>query len=184
MTQDREARIRERAHTIWEREGRPDGMADVHWIQACREIEEEERASPVSASAETPRRKRRKAGGGTPLVTAAKSLAQTAAQSVSATVSAGVEAITETAGRVIEPKRRPRASAARVEKAPGASAKRSKAVWTPADIQKAPSAPKRPRSVAGPENKPVTTDTSGSTAAEFRSSGTRSKKPRSAAEAH
>ncbi len=36
---DREARIRRRAHQIWEREGRPDGHHDRHWHQAVREID-------------------------------------------------------------------------------------------------------------------------------------------------
>ena len=31
MTDDTEARIRERAHKIWEAEGRPEGRADDHW---------------------------------------------------------------------------------------------------------------------------------------------------------
>ncbi|MCK0208679.1 DUF2934 domain-containing protein [Starkeya koreensis] len=31
---EREHRIRERAHRLWEEEGRPDGRADSHWFQA------------------------------------------------------------------------------------------------------------------------------------------------------
>lgn len=31
---EREDRIRERAHQLWEEEGRPDGRADAHWFQA------------------------------------------------------------------------------------------------------------------------------------------------------
>lgn len=31
---EREERIRERAHRLWEEEGRPDGRAEDHWFQA------------------------------------------------------------------------------------------------------------------------------------------------------
>ena len=41
MTQDREHRIRERAHAIWEREGRPHGRHADHWHQASQEIGDE-----------------------------------------------------------------------------------------------------------------------------------------------
>ncbi len=37
-----ERRVRQRAHAIWEREGRPDGRADAHWALAREEIAEEE----------------------------------------------------------------------------------------------------------------------------------------------
>ena len=37
-----EQRIRERAHDIWQREGRPEGRHDQHWEQARREIEAED----------------------------------------------------------------------------------------------------------------------------------------------
>jgi hypothetical protein len=33
--------VRERAHLIWEREGRPDGRDAEHWAQAEREIDNE-----------------------------------------------------------------------------------------------------------------------------------------------
>jgi hypothetical protein len=36
---DLEAKIRARAHEIWEHEGRPAGRAEAHWEQARREIE-------------------------------------------------------------------------------------------------------------------------------------------------
>jgi hypothetical protein len=35
---DLHSKIRERAHEIWEREGRPDGRAEEHWSQAEREL--------------------------------------------------------------------------------------------------------------------------------------------------
>lgn len=38
---DRIERIRERAHQIWENEGRPDGREMQHWEQASREIDAE-----------------------------------------------------------------------------------------------------------------------------------------------
>jgi hypothetical protein len=42
MARDREARIRARAHEIWEKEGRPAGEEKRHWEQASREIDKEE----------------------------------------------------------------------------------------------------------------------------------------------
>ena len=35
MEQDREQRIREHAHRLWESEGRPEGRHEEHWRQAC-----------------------------------------------------------------------------------------------------------------------------------------------------
>jgi Protein of unknown function (DUF2934) len=42
---EREQRIRERAHALWEREGRPEGRDGEHWAQACREIDMGEHAA-------------------------------------------------------------------------------------------------------------------------------------------
>jgi hypothetical protein len=36
---DREERIRQRAHQLWEADGRPEGRHDHHWSQAEREID-------------------------------------------------------------------------------------------------------------------------------------------------
>ena len=41
MTPDRDERIRQRAHELWEREGRPHGRHDDHWQQAREEIDAE-----------------------------------------------------------------------------------------------------------------------------------------------
>ena len=38
MIEDAEDRIRERAHGIWEREGRPADRAEAHWFMAAREL--------------------------------------------------------------------------------------------------------------------------------------------------
>lgn len=46
MASDREDEIRQRAHRIWEREGRPDGMDKDHWARAERELAGE---SPADA---------------------------------------------------------------------------------------------------------------------------------------
>ena len=43
MGNEREQRIRERAHEIWEREGRPQGRDQQHWETASHQIEDEER---------------------------------------------------------------------------------------------------------------------------------------------
>jgi hypothetical protein len=42
---DREKRISERAHQIWEEEGRPTGRDREHWERATREIDDENAAS-------------------------------------------------------------------------------------------------------------------------------------------
>jgi hypothetical protein len=34
MIEDREERIREKAHKIWEEQGRPEGQAEAHWDMA------------------------------------------------------------------------------------------------------------------------------------------------------
>jgi len=38
MSHDREAAIREKARAIWEKEGKPDGHHERHWIEAEREV--------------------------------------------------------------------------------------------------------------------------------------------------
>ena len=50
MTDDRQERIRKRAHAIWESHGRPDGSDREHWEQATREID----ALDASAKAKKP----------------------------------------------------------------------------------------------------------------------------------
>ncbi|CCV14954.1 DUF2934 domain-containing protein [Mesorhizobium sp. STM 4661] len=39
MTDERQERIRRRAHAIWEQAGRPDGAHQQHWDQAAAEID-------------------------------------------------------------------------------------------------------------------------------------------------
>ncbi|HPG22859.1 MAG TPA: DUF2934 domain-containing protein [Amaricoccus sp.] len=53
MITELEHRIRERAHMIWEREGRPADRAEAHWMTASAEIAAE--AAP--AAKPKPRRK-------------------------------------------------------------------------------------------------------------------------------
>jgi hypothetical protein len=53
MITETEHRIRERAHMIWEREGRPADRAEAHWMAASAEIAAE--AAP--AARPKPRRK-------------------------------------------------------------------------------------------------------------------------------
>lgn len=47
-------RVRERAHAIWEREGRPEGRHIAHWQQAAREIAEEDVVPGPEAGLQTP----------------------------------------------------------------------------------------------------------------------------------
>ena len=55
MGDDREERIRKRAHEIWEKEGRPDGEGHRHWAQAESEVDAEgkkgKKAAPKKAAA-------------------------------------------------------------------------------------------------------------------------------------
>lgn len=43
MPQPTESAIRARAYDLWERNGRPDGRDIDYWLQAARELEEEDR---------------------------------------------------------------------------------------------------------------------------------------------
>jgi CBS domain-containing protein len=47
---EREQRIRNRAHALLEREGRPEGRGEEHWAQACREIDMEQHAAETGTA--------------------------------------------------------------------------------------------------------------------------------------
>jgi hypothetical protein len=54
MSDDRQHRIRQRAHAIWESHGHPHGSDREHWEQATREIDAEDAAAkkkPAPAAA-------------------------------------------------------------------------------------------------------------------------------------
>lgn len=51
MAENLEQRIRERAHALWEKEGRPQGRDQDHWRQARREMEEGAPSEPQVAPA-------------------------------------------------------------------------------------------------------------------------------------
>ena len=50
---DREHRIRQRAHRLWEEEGRPDGRAEAHWFQAKEIVAVEESFDATLLPADT-----------------------------------------------------------------------------------------------------------------------------------
>jgi DUF2934 family protein len=50
MSGNLEARIRERAHKIWEREGRPQGREVAHWQMAAAEVAAETAAPAAKAA--------------------------------------------------------------------------------------------------------------------------------------
>ena len=54
MGQDRDARVRMRAHEIWERENRPDGGADQHRLQAEEELRAAEAGLAAAADSAQP----------------------------------------------------------------------------------------------------------------------------------
>jgi len=51
VTDDKQERIRQRAHAIWEQAGRPEGAHQRHWDQASSEIEAEGTGSRPKAKA-------------------------------------------------------------------------------------------------------------------------------------
>lgn len=51
MSDDRQHRIRQRAHAIWERHGHPHGADREHWHQATQEIDAEDAAAKKPARA-------------------------------------------------------------------------------------------------------------------------------------
>lgn len=48
MNEDYDRLIQQRAYAIWEREGRPDGRHDQHWLQATQEMHGLEDAQKAS----------------------------------------------------------------------------------------------------------------------------------------
>jgi hypothetical protein len=52
MTQNDEARIRQRAYEIWLDEGAPSGRAEANWLQAQAELERQDRGPLWQAGAE------------------------------------------------------------------------------------------------------------------------------------
>ncbi|MCE6949551.1 DUF2934 domain-containing protein [Cereibacter sphaeroides] len=51
MTDDRHERISQRAHALWEREGKPEGRDAEHWRMAREEIEAEDAAAGIPDAA-------------------------------------------------------------------------------------------------------------------------------------
>jgi len=51
MIDDRQERIRLRAHRLWEDDGKPEGKEQEHWEQASREIEAEAEESDRTSGA-------------------------------------------------------------------------------------------------------------------------------------
>lgn len=56
MTPNHESRVRQRAHDIWEREGRPEGRDREHWAQAEAELAGEGKKSSRKAAEAKPRK--------------------------------------------------------------------------------------------------------------------------------
>ena len=54
VDQPNEDKIRERAYALWERSGRPDGQADVHWREAEAEVSSTVDAPSDQADVTTP----------------------------------------------------------------------------------------------------------------------------------
>lgn len=57
MIDDKQDRIRKRAHAIWESEGRPDGAHERHWHQAATEVYAEKTKSVASSKKSSARAK-------------------------------------------------------------------------------------------------------------------------------
>ena len=54
MLNDRETLIRDRAHAIWQEEGKPEGRDREHWERAAAEVDAEERAGKLEEVAGKP----------------------------------------------------------------------------------------------------------------------------------
>ena len=80
MNGEFELRVRERAHLIWEREGRPHDRASAHWHLATAEVAAED-AAPVAKARKRPAAK----AAGAPKARAAAARATTPAKSREAT---------------------------------------------------------------------------------------------------
>jgi hypothetical protein len=57
MAQDREQRIREKAHALWEKAGRPEGQEVRHWQEAEKLVDEAD--SLAAQTAKNPKREPR-----------------------------------------------------------------------------------------------------------------------------
>jgi hypothetical protein len=53
MNTELEARIRQRANELWESAGRPDGLADQHWLAAEQAVREEDGNGTVPTETES-----------------------------------------------------------------------------------------------------------------------------------
>lgn len=53
MDDDREDRIRARAHEIWQREGSPEGRENDHWKEAEQELDAENTGAGSAVSQDT-----------------------------------------------------------------------------------------------------------------------------------
>lgn len=47
MPDEIESKIRERAHAIWEAQGRPEGLAEEHWHRAAAEVAQAEHVAEL-----------------------------------------------------------------------------------------------------------------------------------------
>ncbi|QPC93867.1 DUF2934 domain-containing protein [Mesorhizobium sp. INR15] len=57
MTNDRQERIRNRAHQIWLDEGQPVGQHERHWHQAATDVDGEDAGAAPKAGAKKPAKK-------------------------------------------------------------------------------------------------------------------------------
>ncbi|HEY0525129.1 MAG TPA: DUF2934 domain-containing protein [Stellaceae bacterium] len=111
MQSDRENRIKERAHAIWERAGRPHGQHDRHWAQAEAEIADEDRNAKTAGEE------------GRSIV---KTVIETAASVAGAALQAATEAVTGKRTEEADAKK-PRAGTAATTGAEGEGDKDAKA---------------------------------------------------------
>lgn len=50
MDADWEQKVRERAHAVWEREGRPENVSERHWLKAEEELRAEEETEKLAVN--------------------------------------------------------------------------------------------------------------------------------------
>ncbi len=162
MMEDRTRRIEERAHSLWEMEGRPHGRDAQHWQQAEREIDAEDAARASAAAADTTARGRKPKPKGA--ATKARKAMQTSEEPAAGpTADAAAEEPAKTRGR------KPKAAAGDESEAP--KAKRGRPSKAAAETPEA--------SASGKGRKPKAAATKGGEAPKT----TRGRKARTASEA-
>lgn len=136
MAQDKEHKIRERAHALWLEEGSPTGRHEEHWERATREIEEAGAPAKTKAAKpkveKTPRAKVAKPASGEAMASKATPAKSTRSKSAVAKPDAPEQAPSNAANGVetAPSKKRGRPAKSAAEQKPSSSADNSLKIKT------------------------------------------------------